>query len=109
MARLTLILISLFCTLLASAADTLIVANNGANSVSIIDTLTGQWLGALSVGRGPHEVAVSRDGRTAYVAESGSPENHGNSVAVIDVAKRRFKTRFTLTDCQMPHDLRVSR
>ena len=101
-------LVALFCILPALAADTLIVANNGANSVSIIDTLTGQWLGALLVGRGPHEVALSSDGHTAYVAESGSPENQGNSVAVIDVAKRRFKTRFTVSDCKMPHDLRVS-
>jgi YVTN family beta-propeller protein len=97
------------CMPLSFAADTLVVANNGANSVSIIDTLTGQWLAALSVGRGPHEVAISRDGRTAYVAESGSPESHGNSIAVLDLAKRRFKSRFQVADCQMPHDLRVSR
>lgn len=103
------LLLALFCVPIAFSADTLVVANNGANSVGIIDTLTGQWLAALSVGRGPHEATISRDGRTAYVAESGSPESHGNSIAVIDVAKRRFKTRFVLSDCKMPHDLRVSR
>lgn len=91
------------------SADTLVVANNGANSVSLIDTQTGQWLAALSVGRGPHEVAVSSDGRYAYVAESGSPANYGNSIAVLDLAKLRFKARLRVADCQMPHDLRVSR
>jgi YVTN family beta-propeller protein len=109
MLRLIWALLIAVSTSLSALADTLVVVNNGANSVSIIDTLTGQWLAALSVGRGPHEVAISRDGRSAYVAESGSPENYGTSVAVLDLAKRRFKSRFQVTDCKMPHDLRVSR
>lgn len=104
-----LFLFALFCVPIAFAADTLVVANNGANSVSVIDTLTGQWLAALSVGRGPHEVAIARDGRTAYVAESGSPEQHGDSIAALDLGKRRFKARFRVQDCKMPHDLRISR
>ncbi|MCI0352310.1 MAG: hypothetical protein L0Z53_23070 [Acidobacteriales bacterium] len=103
------ILIAGFLMTVSASADTLVVANNGANSVSVIDTQTGQWLSALSVGRGPHEVAIAGDGRHAYVAESGSPDNYGNSIAVLDLTKRRFKARFRVADCQMPHDLRVSR
>lgn len=94
---------------ISASADMLVVANNADNTISLIDTRSTQTLANIPVGAGPHEIAVSRDGRYAYVAESGSPEKHGDSIAVLDLKNRNFKARFKVQDCQMPHDLRVSR
>ena len=90
-------------------SEMLVVANNAENTVSLIDTRSNKSLATIPVGAGPHEIAVSSDGRYAYVAESGSPEKHGDSIAVLDLKKHKLKARFKVQDCQMPHDLRVSR
>lgn len=99
----------LIWTPMALSAEMLVVANNAENTVSLIDTGSNKILATIPVGAGPHEIAVSRDGRYAYVAESGSPEKHGDSIAVLDLKKRNLKARFKVQDCEMPHDLRVSR
>jgi YVTN family beta-propeller protein len=52
----------------------------GAHSVSVIDTASGQPVGPpIEVGLGPGGIAISPDGRFAYVANYG-----GASVSVID-------------------------
>ena len=92
---------------LSANAVTLLVANNGENTVALIDDKTGAVLKTLPTGEGPHEIAVSRDGRFAYVADSGAPTKPGNTITVIDLAKRGLAGKFTLGEHQ-PHDLRVS-
>jgi YVTN family beta-propeller protein len=60
------------------------VANQGSdedpdNRVSIIDAASNQVTETLTVGAGAHGVAISRDGRFAYVTNIKE-----NSVSVID-------------------------
>jgi YVTN family beta-propeller protein len=55
------------------------VASTTANTVSVIDTLTGTVLGTIPVGAGPTRVAIAPDGSRAYVSNRGS-----DSIAVID-------------------------
>jgi len=55
------------------------ITNNGA--FSVIDTTTGTVITSVKVGRGPKGVAVVPNGKTAYVANSGS-----NNVSVIDTS-----------------------
>ena len=50
---------------------TLIVLNKAEASVSLLDAASGGELYKLPTGAGPHEVAVSPDGRTAVVANYG--------------------------------------
>ena len=67
-----------------ASADTLLVANSGSDSVSVIDTDTNATVGSpIPVGHEPSAIAISPDGQRAYVANSGS-----DSVSVIDVATR---------------------
>ena len=49
-------------------AATLIVANKAEATVSLIDLASGKVAATLPVGTGPHEVAVSPDGRLALIA-----------------------------------------
>jgi YVTN family beta-propeller protein len=55
------------------------ITNNDA--VSVIDTATGMVITKVKVGRYPSGVAVTPNGKTAYVANSGS-----NNVSVIDTS-----------------------
>ena len=87
-----------------------LVASNAENSVALVDAGTLREVARLPVGVGPHEVAVSPDGRTAYVANcgrrgEGPPET---TVSVLDLVERTVRTRFDLAP-HKPHDLRVSR
>ncbi|WP_072691679.1 YncE family protein [Rhodococcus marinonascens] len=59
------------------------VANNGAGTVSVIDTATNLVVGPpIMVGAAPFGVAVTPDGSRAYVTNSG-----GNTVSVIAIEK----------------------
>jgi YVTN family beta-propeller protein len=53
----------------------------GSNTVSVIDTATSTVVWTVPVGEHPRGVAVTPDGRHAYVANVGS-----NTVSVIDTA-----------------------
>jgi len=99
--------LAFLCLLLATAnagAQTLVVLNKSEQSASLIDPSNGTTIAKLPVGRGPHELAISPDGRTAYVANFGRfgvfpagdtmHTKPGNTVTVLDLADRRVKTTF---------------
>lgn len=54
-------------------ADRIYVSNEVGNSVSVIDTTEDRVVATIAVGRRPRAVRVSPDGRSLYVALSGSP------------------------------------
>jgi len=64
------------------------------SSIGFYDSKSGQEVGRLELSLWPHEVTVSRDGRTAYVTNFGLRDYDltlgyaGNSVSVIDIAAR---------------------
>ena len=65
----------------AEAAPFLYVANNGDNTVSVIDTATNTVVATIPVGAGASGVAVTPDGTKVYVTNSAS-----NNVSVIGTA-----------------------
>ncbi|MEZ5308892.1 MAG: hypothetical protein R2684_17235 [Pyrinomonadaceae bacterium] len=89
----------------AKFATRLIVLNKNANSVSIIDPATGKTEQTIPVGEGPHEVAISDDGRTAYVANYGASVP-GSSFSVIDIALGSEK-RVDVSPLTRPHGLHL--
>ena len=52
----------------ASPAGTVVVANMGNNTATLIDVATKRVVATLPTGNGAHEVAVSHDGRWAVVS-----------------------------------------
>ena len=52
----------------SAQAGTLVVFNKGEATASFVDLASGEMLGSVPVGVGPHEVVVSRDGRWAVAA-----------------------------------------
>jgi YVTN family beta-propeller protein len=101
------------------SAQTLIVLNKSAQSAVLIDPTTGQTLATLPVGRGPHELAVSPDGRTAYVANFGrfgvyaagdtTHTKPGNTITVLDLAGRKVSTTYAFGTHTGQHGVAMSR
>jgi YVTN family beta-propeller protein len=65
----------------------LVVSNWCGESVSIVDTGTGQEVQRIPVGHNPRGVAITADSRTAYIALMGA-----NRLAVIDLPTGTVRT-----------------
>ncbi|MFT4512063.1 MAG: DNA-binding beta-propeller fold protein YncE, partial [Planctomycetota bacterium] len=66
------------------AGDRLLVCNKAENTVSIFAVAKRSEVAVLKTGLGPHEVAVSPDGRMAVVTNYGDTKP-GHTLTVIDV------------------------
>src|SRR3954447_12915212 len=85
---------------LLAAADTpaltLIVGNKEENSLAIVDPASGKVLGRVPTGNGPHEVAVSADGKLAFVANYGTGPAPGSTLSVIDLVAQKEIRKFDI-------------
>ncbi len=86
-------------------AATLIVLNKADATASLIDLERGATVTTLPTGQGPHEGAVSPDGRLALVANYGGQGAPGSSLTVIDVAQGRVTSTVSLGEYRRPHGL----
>jgi DNA-binding beta-propeller fold protein YncE len=76
---------------------------------ALIDPATYKVLARLPSGVNPHDIAVSTDGRYAYIAVMGTQQEPGHSVTVLDLRLRVVKTTIELNPYNRRHDLKVSR
>jgi YVTN family beta-propeller protein len=90
----------------ASAAELVYVSNEDSGDLSVISTATNEVLATIPVGKRPRGVRVTPDGRTVYVALSGSPkcppwmsdedceaqvtDKSLDGIAVVDASERRL-------------------
>ncbi len=102
----------------AVSADLLIVLNKSDHEAVLVDPMTLKPVARIATGRGPHEVAVSPDGRLAYVSNYGMygvfregqrVNEPGNTISVLDLERRAVKDTFDLGTYAKPHGLAVSR
>jgi YVTN family beta-propeller protein len=84
---------------------TLVVANMNDNTATVLNAATGATIATLPTGEGPHEVAISHDGRWALVSNYGIRGKRGNSLTVIDVASATVNRTITLEGYQSPHGM----
>jgi YVTN family beta-propeller protein len=89
----------------ATTNGALLVLNKAENALSIVDPATMKVLGRVTVGEGPHEVAASADGRTAYVGNYGTQQVIGSSISIIDITARKELKRVSLGALRRPHGL----
>lgn len=103
----------LACAVLAATAQaqvpglrgTLIVTNKGPATATIVDVATGATLKTLPTGNGPHEIVVSRDGRTAVVTDYGTGPAPGSTLTVVDVAGLSVARTIPLGTYTRPHGI----
>src|SRR5438105_3896386 len=83
-----------FALLTAAAAVTvsaqvpmssLIVLNKEDATLVVVDPASRRIVGKVPTGEGPHEVAVSSDGKLAFVGNYGSGQTPGSTISVIDL------------------------
>ena len=86
-------------------AGLLVVANQQGASATILDAATLNTVATVPVGQGPHEVAISTDGRWAVVTNYGDQATAGNTLSVIDLAAELIGVVRTidLGQYQRPH------
>jgi YVTN family beta-propeller protein len=83
----------------------LLVLNKSDNTLAVIDPETLKTVGQVPTGVGPHEVAVSADGRTAYVANYGDQRTIGSTLSIVDVATQKETKRLDLGELRRPHGI----
>jgi YVTN family beta-propeller protein len=88
-----------------AAADTLIVLNKSDHTASIFDAAGGPARATVAVGKGPHEVEVLADGKTAAVSNYGARGEPGRSLTLIDLGKNAAKATVELGEGTRPHGL----
>lgn len=84
-----------------AGAGLLVMARMDEAQVVLLDGATYQTLATLETGKNPHEVRVSHDGRSAYVAA-------GKFITAVDLRARKVRATFDLGSYSA-HDIRVSR
>jgi len=78
------------------------------------DSNTGKQLGSVAIGFKPHEIEISADGKTAYVANFGIEDydHHdgtpGTTISVIDIPKMREKYKLSTENVKTPDGAQVS-
>ena len=92
----------------AERADLLVVEKK-SNSVGFYAS-SGRRVGGVPVGETPHEMALSRDGRYAYVSDNGVlwmdyEGPGGNTVSIVDLVSRRRAGILPLGKFHRPHGI----
>ena len=78
---------------------TLVVLNKGAATATFVDVASGETVATLPTGQGPHELAMTGDGRWAVSTDYAG----GNSLTVFDVAGARVAGTVDLAAHPRPH------
>jgi DNA-binding beta-propeller fold protein YncE len=87
-------------------AGTIVVTNKTPSTATIIDVASGRILATLPTGQGPHEIALTSDGRTAIVTDYSGPVGR-KTLTVIDVAGFKVLRTIDLGQYRAPHGIRV--
>ena len=89
----------------AGSPDLLVVVNKSDDTVSILDAKTGALRSTVRTGRGPHEVEVLADGKTAAVSDYGRAGEPGHTVTLVDVDRGVVLGTVELGQGTRPHGL----
>lgn len=83
----------------------LVALNKDDATLAIIDPADMKVLGKAPTGDSPHEVVISADGKTAYVANYGTGPAPGSTLSVIDLATMKETRRADLSPLVSPHGI----
>jgi YVTN family beta-propeller protein len=92
----------------ASSSPRLLVVCQSESSLAEVDSQRLDAVARSPIGPGSHEVAVSADGRLAFVSNYGSREQAGSTLSVVDVPAHKELRRVSLGALHRPHGLAVA-
>lgn len=84
----------------------LVALNKTDATLAIINPATMKVTAKVPTGDSPHEVVLSADGKTAFVANYGA-QTPGNSLSVIDLATAKELRRVDLSPLFRPHGIQM--
>src|SRR5690348_5059707 len=86
-------------------AGILVVANREGASATVLDAASMRTIATVPVGVGPHEVAVSYDGRWAVVTNYGDRTTQGHTLSVLDLTAATLAVARTIAlgEYHRPH------
>lgn len=96
----------LWCAAMPAVCGEILVGNKSADSVWRLSLDDGRKLGEFATGQAPHEIAVSRDGALALVANYGA-KTAGNTLSVLDLRGTHSPRSIDLGEHGRPHGLRL--
>ena len=99
------ILIAGCVSVVSADSGTLLVLNKSDNTASLINLATGTAVATIPTGAGPHEVAVSPNGKLAVIANYGTQQAPGSSLTVIDVTAKKSLKTIDLGVYRRPHGI----
>ena len=83
----------------------LLVLNKEDANLAIVDPTTGNVLGRVPVGQGPHELVTSTDGKLAFASNYGTGPAPGHTISMIDIAAQKELRRIDVAPLSRPHGL----
>ena len=87
----------------ATAKRTLLALSKADHVLAIVDPATLKIIARIAVGKDPHEVVASADGKTAYVSNMGNGES--SEIDVIDLVKQKALPNIDISPMLSPHGL----
>ncbi len=108
MTKLVAVLLAL-CGCLPGAEAVLLVLHKGGHSLGFYSP-EGKLLNLVPVGKNPHEMILSRDGRLLYITDNGTvyieqADPGGNTVSIVDVVARKKVGEISLGKYHRPHGI----
>lgn len=82
----------------------LLVLDKDDNMLSIVDPASLKTVARIATGEAPHEITVSEDGKTAFVANYGA-RTPGNTLSVMDLVAQKELHRVDLCALRRPHGI----
>ena len=84
----------------------LVSLNKADATLAIIDPATMTIVAKVPTGEGPHEVVLSPDGKTAYVANYGN-QTPGSSISIIGIPTAKETRRVDVSPLLRPHGIQL--
>jgi YVTN family beta-propeller protein len=89
----------------SEVTGTLVVLNKAEATASLINLGDGVVRATLATGHGPHEAAVSPDGKLALVGNYGTRSEPGSTLTVLDLTSDTVVKTIDLGEYRRPHGL----
>jgi YVTN family beta-propeller protein len=98
-------LVAVFLATPPDSPDLLVVVNKSDDTVSILDAKSGALRATVKTGRGPHEVEVLADQKTAAVSDYGKAGEPGHTITLVDLDRGVALGSVELGERTRPHGL----
>lgn len=89
-----------------TAKPVLVALNKEDATLTIIDPADMKIVATVATGNSPHEVVLSADGSTAFVANYGA-QQPGSTISVIDIASAKELRRVDISPLMRPHGMQM--